>query len=178
MDAEEKKLDAVAPVAGERSGSWAGLLVGLLLFAFCTFVMGTGIDGFPNFVDIPSLAIILGTVFGGWMIAYGAFRPFRLLLLAITGRVADVKEGQNVVAFCSCGIWLLLLGGVTGTISGLVTMLVMGFFSGKADLLSAGLSVCILTFFWSWVLSVLLVALRYRAVELCSAMTARSQKQV
>lgn len=169
MDGEEKKAEAVAPVAGERgtdrSDSWTGLFVGFVLFAFCMLVLGIGLEAFGNFVDIPSFAIILGTVLGGWSIAYGGCRPFRLLLLAITGRAADVKEAQSIVAFCSCGIWLSLLSGAIGVIIGLINMLAMGCFSEKTEVLTSGIAVALITFFWSWILAVLLVALRYRAKE-------------
>lgn len=178
MDGDEKKLDAIAPVAGERGSSrfglWFGLICGLSTMFLFAVMFGIGGQDFFRYVDRRSFAIIFGTVFGGWMIAYGCCLPFRLLFLAISGRAADANQARRVRAFCSCGTRLSLLAGAMGAIVGLIQIIVVLLDTGQASLntvaLTPGIVLCVLSLFWSVVLTVLLVALRYRAKETCRAL--------
>lgn len=156
-----------------KSGCCSGV-VGLCLMAFVMFVFGCGLIQLGSFIDVPSLVIIGGAMVGGWLIAHGWRGSWRAVKILAVNRAANMGDARLAKDFCANGIWTALLAGALGTVIGAINILAGGFdlqmeSSKLLTLITSSAAVCILTFFWSWIVAIVLVPFYYRARALENA---------
>lgn len=152
----------------KRSLGCISALLGMVVLFFCTIILGIGLDAILNFIDIPSMAIVLGVMLGGWLITPGFLSSLRSLEILILNRAQTREESQRAQNFCACGIGYALVGGFLGTLIGIINMLAGGM--DNPATLTCGMAVSLITVVYAVLVGLLLLALYYRAKDMALAM--------
>ncbi len=111
-------------MGGDARKGWDVFPVtGLAAIFVCVVFIGFGLNRVYIFLDIPSVVIVFGIMAGILLMGMGE-RGFMLAWKRILcGAVYSEYEAAIVLEFCRLAIWGAILGGVLGTLIGMINML-------------------------------------------------------
>lgn len=152
--------------AGEKAkrSDCVSVVCGLIVLFIVFGVTGVGLERLGNFFDVPAVAIVFGAILGGWLLEPGLDISLRSVKILLWNAAPDAESARQAAAFCLAGIGYGFLGGLLGTLIGVINML-----SGGMDniaVLTCGLAVALLTNVYPLESAFFLLALYFRARRL------------
>ncbi|MBN1256396.1 MAG: MotA/TolQ/ExbB proton channel family protein [Planctomycetes bacterium] len=141
----------------------ASFIIGIvILIVFTILVIGL-YRLRQEYLDIPSFLIVFAFILGALLITSGVGNLLKSIYASISGKITSIEDAEAAIVSCGIALWAALIGGVVGTLIGVINML--GSYSADIYALMSGSAVALITILYALLFACFFMAVRARIVQ-------------